>query len=360
MGSEYSPVPKAVLSPRLPPVSRISFGSLTVSAMQRNLPPDEAAAVMAYAFDAGINFVDTAQYYANYPLIRAALRRAKDPDSVLVSSKTYAWNRELALEAVDEARRELDRDVIDVFLLHEQESADTLRGHREALDTLFELRERGIVRAVGASTHHVALIRGLMEFADAGIKADVCHPLYNMAGIGIADGVEGDMAAALAELKARGVGIFAMKALGGGHLSVTAEEALRFALSKPFIDAVAVGMQSYAEVDANLRLLREGSFDDGDRKKLLLTERKLHVEEYCEGCGACVRRCASGALRLVPAEDGENGGARDLAAEFAGSEGISLRPEDAGPKFRAEPDDGKCVRCGYCTKVCPVFALKIY
>ena len=339
------------------PVSRIAFGTLTVSPMQRNLPAEEAAAVMAYAFDAGINFADTAQYYENYGLIRLALKKARRGEEVMISSKTYAWNRELALEAVEEARRGLDRDVIDVFMLHEQESFDTLRGHREALDTLFELRERGVIRAVGASTHHVALIRGLIRLArEEGVTVDVCHPLYNMAGIGIADGGEADMAAALTELKALGVGIFGMKALGGGHLSVSAEEALRFVLDKPFIDAAAVGMQSFAEVDANLRLLAEGAFSSSDRERLVHADRRLRVEEYCEGCGACVRRCGEGALRLVPVAEEEGG--HDLTAEFAAAEGVPRT--EKGPRYRAEPDDEKCVRCGYCTRVCPVFALKIY
>ena len=352
-----STLPRRVLTPRLPPVSRIALGTLTVSPMQRDLPPEEAAEVMAYAFDRGINFADTAQYYENYGLIRAALKKARHGDEVMISSKTYAWNRELALEAVEEARRELDRDVIDVFMLHEQESWDTLRGHREALDTLLELRERGIVRAVGASTHHVALVRGLIRLSrEEGVTVDVCHPLYNMAGIGIADGDEPDMAAALTELKTLGVGVFGMKALGGGHLGTSAEEALRFVLDKPFIDAAAVGMQSFAEVDANLRLLTEGSFSEEDRAGLGRIERRLRVEDYCEGCGACVRRCGEGALRLVPVQ--AEAGGHDLSADFAASEGLAL-PE-GGPRFRAEPDDAKCVRCGYCTKVCPVFALKIY
>ena len=352
-------LPKITLSPRLPPVTRLGIGSLTVSAMQRALPPDEAAGVLAYAFDAGINFVDTAQYYENYPLLRRALKLCRDPDSVVVSTKTYAYSRELAVRAVEEAREALGRDVIDCFLLHEQESYDTLRGHREALDTLLEYRERGVIRAVGASTHHVALVRGLLRLADEGLTVDLCHPLFNKAGIGIADGTVDDMASALALLHERGVGIYGMKALGGGHLADSAEDALRFVLDQPFIDALVVGMQSKAEVDANLRFLESGSFSPEDRAALSHIHRTLHVEEYCEGCGACVRRCASGALSLVPAEE-ESDPSADFAGDFSAAFARDAGIETAAPKLRARPDDRKCVRCGYCTKVCPVFALKIY
>jgi len=351
-------LPKRILTPRLEPITRIAMGSLTVSAMQANLPEDEAADVLAYAFDSGINFVDTAQYYENYHLIRKAFSRCRNPDSVMLSTKTYAWSRELAEEAVEEARRMTGRDRIDLFMLHEQESYDTLRGHREALDYLFECREKGIIRAVGASTHHTALVKGLMKLQDEGYDPDVCHPLYNMAGIGIADGSESDMAHLLSEAHSRGIGIFAMKALGGGHLSASAEEALAFVLDKPFIDAAAVGMQSCEEVDANIRFLTSGSFSDEDKIRLSSKHRRLHVEDYCEGCGACVERCGENALHLEVAE--ENGSSSfDFSAEFALSNGI--RDEHGGAvKMRAVPDDEKCVRCGYCTRVCPVFALKVY
>ena len=248
-------IPTSVLTPRLPPVSKIAVGSLTVSPMQANLPPEKAAAVLAYAFDRGLNFIDTAQYYENYHLIRMALDRCSSPESVVVSTKTYAWSRELAEEAVEEARCALNRDVIDIFMLHEQESYDTLRGHWDALEYLFECREKGIIRAVGASTHHCALVKGLIRLKLNGFDPDVCHPLYNMAGIGIADGTESDMASALRDAHDMGIGIFAMKALGGGHLSGRAEDALRFVLDKPYIDAAAVGMQSFDEVYANIALL---------------------------------------------------------------------------------------------------------
>ncbi len=348
------------LSPRLPEVSKLAIGSLTVSKMQAALPDDEAAAVLAYAFDSGVNFIDTAQYYENYPLIRAALQRCRAPENVVISTKTYAYSRDLAIAAVDEARRAFDRDVVDIFMLHEQESIDTLRGHREALDYLFECRERGIIRAVGASTHHTAAVRGLIQLREAGMPVDVCHPLYNMAGIGIADGSEADMAAVLAEAHHRGIGVFAMKALGGGHLCTSAEEALGFVLSKPFIDAVAVGMQSFEEVDANVRFMQSGAFDASDRARLAEKHRGLHVEEYCEGCGACVKRCGSGALKLVEVSaDESNAASYDFTADFVANEldGAAVEP---CVKYRAVPDDAKCVRCGYCTRVCPVFALKVY
>lgn len=353
-----STVKKSVLSPRLPEVTKIALGSLTVSKMQAALPFDEAAEVIAYAFDSGINLTDTAQYYENYDILRAGLKKSKNGDNVLVSTKTYAYSRELAIEAVEEARRELDRDVIDIFMLHEQESYDTLRGHMPALEYLLECREKGIIRAVGASTHHVSLVRGIKKLYEKdGILLDVCHPLYNKAGIGIADGSEAEMREAIEDTHALGVGIYAMKALGGGHLSGNAEDALEYVLSKPFISSAAVGMQSFEEVDANLGFLMRGSFTEEDKVKLSKKHRTLHVEEYCEGCGSCVRRCASGALSLVPVEDGDEDGDA-FTAEFLSESGITSTEKKQ--RFRACPDDTKCVRCGYCTRVCPVFALKIY
>ncbi len=306
-------------------VSRLCIGSLTVSPVQANLPLERAAEVLAYAFSRGIRFTDTAQYYENYPLLRRALQLYKD--DVVISTKTYAYTRQLAVEAVEEARRALDRDVIDIFMLHEQESYETLRGHREALEYLFECKSRGIIRAVGASMHHVAAVRGVIELFRRGIPLDVIHPIFNRAGYGIADGTIADMQSAVCDAHALGIGVFAMKVLGGGHLFRDAAAAFDFALDQPYIDAVAVGMQSEAEIDANLAYFDGRAFPKAAKDVLDRKTRRLHVEDYCEGCGACVRRCAQGALSV--------------------SEGHALVEME------------KCVLCGYCSRVCPVFAIKV-
>lgn len=332
------------LSPALPRVSRLAFGSLTVSPLQASPEPERAADIIAYAFERGVNFIDTAQYYNNYHIIRRAFEKSKASDGVVLSTKTYAYDRAGAREAVEQARRETGRDVIDIFMLHEQESINTLRGHMEALEYLFECRERGIIRAVGASMHHIAAVRGACELAAEGMKLDVIHPIYNKLGVGIVDGDREQMASAVAAAHDLGIGVFGMKALGGGHLISSAAEAFDFVLDSPFIDAVAVGMQSYDEVDANIDYFTRRAFEKKHIAALGEKKRYLHVEDYCEGCGACVKRCPARAMSLCEVED-----CADPNDEF-------YRPHT----HRAVCDTDKCVLCGYCSGVCPVFAVKVY
>lgn len=318
-------LPKAKIGPL--EVTRLCIGSLTVSPMQANLPLERASQVLAYAFDRGIGFCDTAQYYENYDIIGAALKKCKSPDNIVISSKTYAYSRELAAEAVEEARKKLDRDVIEIFMLHEQESYETLRGHMEALEYLFECKSRGIIKAVGASMHHIAAVEGVSTLHDRGISLDVIHPIFNKAGIGIADGTIEDMVQAVTDCHSRGVGVFAMKSLAGGHLYSSAAEAFDFVLDSGCVDAVAVGMQSEAEIDANMSYFENRSFPKSAEGALKEKKRRLFIEDYCEGCGRCTERCAQGALSVT---DG-----------------------------RAQVDMTKCVMCAYCSKVCPLFAIKV-
>jgi aryl-alcohol dehydrogenase-like predicted oxidoreductase len=302
-------------------VSRLCFGTLTVGPLQAKLPVEDAARVMASAIGQGVNFFDTAQLYGAYPHIRRAMELSGRRD-LIITSKTYAHTLELAQAAVEEARQELNRETIDIFMLHEQEGIHTLNGHAEALEYLFECKRRGIVKAVGLSTHHVAGVYGAIEK-----KLDVIHPLINIAGLGIVDGTRQDMELALQKAHEAGIGIYGMKALGGGNLFKRASECLDYALGLSFMDSIAIGMQSVEEVAANVRYFETGRFDEETQRILSQKTRRLHIDGWCQGCGECVKACGQHALSV-------QGG-------------------------MAVCDHEKCVLCGYCCKACPMWAIKV-
>jgi predicted aldo/keto reductase-like oxidoreductase len=297
-------------------VSRLCFGTLTVGPLQANLPPEEAAPILAHGISRGINFFDTAQLYGTYEHIRLAMKLSGKTD-IVVSSKTYAYTAKLAQEAVEEARQKLNRDYIDIFMLHEQESAHTMRGHLEALERLVKYKADGVIRAVGASMHHVAAVRAAIEFG-----LDVIHPLMNAQGFGVADGSREDMETAVREAHESGVGVFAMKPLGGGNLFRKAQECFDYMLALDCVDSFAVGMQKMEEIDANTEYIETGKFTPLDAKG-----RKLHIEGWCEGCGKCANRCGQKALSVLDA--------------------------------CAVCDEGRCILCGYCAAVCDMWAIKV-
>ncbi len=302
-------------------VSRLCFGSLTVGPCQAGMDVEAGARVLARAIELGVSFTDTAQMYKTYPYIRRAMELTGRRDLV-VSTKTYAYTRELAVEAVEEARRELDRDYIDIFMLHEQESALTLRGHAEALEYLYECKMKGIVRAVGLSTHHVAAVKAATDK-----RLDVVHPILNVDGLGIADGTREEMERAVRAAHNAGLGVFTMKAFGGGNLFRRAEECLDYIIGLDYVDSVAVGMQSAEEVEANAAAFVCGALSPSAAKRIRSRSKRLLVEDWCEGCGRCVKRCGQKAMSIV---DG-----------------------------RAVCDHSRCVLCGYCSQVCPQWCLKI-
>ena len=120
-------------------VSRLCFGALVIGPLQKNMPVKEGAAVIRAALEMGVSFIDTAELYGTYGHIREALKGfGGDPSWRRSPMPTQPKARPKA----SKARKELDMDVLDIFLLHEQESRLTLKGHREALEYYLDEREK--------------------------------------------------------------------------------------------------------------------------------------------------------------------------------------------------------------------------
>lgn len=301
-------------------VSELCFGSLTMTKYQANLSLEEGADLINYAYDKGVNFIDTADLYDNYEYLKKACKII-GRENLIIASKTYAYNEKTAKEDLNYCLRSLNSDYIDLFLLHEQESIHTLRGHMEALDYLIRQKEIGKIRALGISTHKVA---GAKAFNKIDFL-DVLHPMINFRGLGILDGTKEEMESEISRAQARGKGIYGMKALGGGHLIKDVEKAIYYVKSLN-LDSIAIGMQSNDEVDFNVSLLNQGFAADEIKNSLKNKERKLIVADYCIGCGNCVKACKHKAINIVDGQAKAN---------------------------------NKCILCGYCANYCPEFCIKV-
>ena len=302
-------------------VSKLCFGTLTLSPLQRHLSLDDGAALLKFARDNGITFYDTAELYQNYTYLKKAFERK---DDVVIATKSYSYDQKTAKDSLEKARSGLNRDCIDIFLLHEQESELTLKGHREAIDYFIDQKQRGAIKAFGISTHHVAGVKAAAKMDEI----DVIHPIVNLTGIGIADGSHEEMTAAIRVAHQAGKGIYGMKPLGGGHLIQIREQALGYALNQPDVDAIALGMQTEAEIRYNHALFSGKKPDASDSESTAGQNRKLMIHsDWCTGCGECVKRCAQNALTLI--------------------------------KGKATVNTNRCVLCSYCAPVCPVLAIKI-
>ena len=306
-------------------VSVVGFGVLPIGPSQLALPVEQGADVIRYALRHGINFIDTAQYYRAYPYISKVLEENEFSDLV-ICSKSLCSDYTGMMDAIHEARASLNRDVIDIFLMHEVRSGQ-LEQRSGAWMALKEAREKGLVRAIGLSTHHVDITQAAASMADL----DVVFPLINYASLGIRKGnafaTKEEMMAAIEMCHRAGKGVFSMKAFGGGNLTHHYQQALDYVFSKPEINSVMIGFGKTTEIDDLLRYL------NGDMAPTYnpdVSRKKVYInQEDCEGCGACKAACPAGAI-------------------FYNESGLS------------EVDHDKCLTCGYCSPVCPVRAIIMY
>jgi len=302
-------------------VSKICFGTLTIGPLQKKLSVEDGARLLAYAYQKGINFVDTAELYETYEYIRKSIQISGIRP--VISTKSYAYDKKSAEFSLYKALKELDVDYIDLFMLHEQEGEHTFKGHYEAVEYFLKAKEKGYIKHFGISTHYVKAVKDAIKYPEI----EVIHPIFNYKGIGIVDGTVDEMAEAIKQAYIHGKGIFAMKIFGGGNLLSNFRQALEFIFGFPYLHSVAIGMQSTFEIDYNIRCFEEKKVYLNKELLENVKTKKLHVESWCEGCGECALHCHQNALSV---KDG-----------------------------KVVVDYSRCLCCGYCSSYCKLFALKV-
>ncbi len=301
-------------------VTELCFGALPMGPLQKNLTVEESAEIIAYALESGVNFVDTAQMYKTYSPIKAAME--KTGIRPVIATKSTAASYEDMEKAVIEALEGMGIDYIDIFHLHAARvNPDVFDIRKGALQCLLNYKSKGIIKAVGISTHNVKVV----EAAAARPEIDIVFPLINKAGRGILEGAVEDMQKAIALCEQKGKGMYLMKALGGGSLIDDFDACMKFARNLNY--AIALGMVSMEEAIYNVRYFN----DEKDIDDIIKIKNKKNVSVFqslCISCGKCMEACHSDAPSF-----------------------------DASGKAFIDPS--KCIQCGYCIASCPAFAIRV-
>lgn len=210
--------------------------------------------VLAAAVDHGVNYLDTAPIYgqAERRLTQALKGRR---DKFVLVTKVEATSKQDATWQVEESLQKCGVDHFDLVHLHNVgrtdrfPSLDVLLGDDGALAALEALKKKGVVRHIGMTCHlrprrALPILRsGRVEVVMAAVNCIDRH-IYNFEET------------VFSKASARGMGIVAMKILGGaqGDGAILSDEphygrAVRYALGIPGLSVAIMGVKSVGELD---------------------------------------------------------------------------------------------------------------
>jgi voltage-dependent potassium channel beta subunit len=173
-------------------VSELSFGSWVTFHNQSGI--ESAVTMMAAAYDAGVNFFDNAETYAqgkSEEIMGAALRKLGwRRGSYLVSTKLF-WglhdgpneqntlNRKYLMEAIDGSLRRMNLDYVDLLFCHR---ADPSTPIEETVWAMHNIIERGKALYWGTSEWEATDILSAIEIAERHHlhRPIVEQPVYNL------------------------------------------------------------------------------------------------------------------------------------------------------------------------------------
>ena len=243
----------------------VSVSMLCLGGFHISVPPEEEATrIIHTAIDSGITFMDNAWEYAdNESERRMGLALAQDGyrDKVFLMTKNCAHDRTAANSMVklEESLRRLKTDYLDLWQIHEvtfPDDPDRIFAPGGAAEAMLKAKEEGKVRFIGFTGHKSpAIFRRMLAqgfpWDTLQMPVSVLDANFNSFQTEI-----------LPIARDQGIGVIGMKSLAAGlifedpSIDITAEEAIRYALSQP-IASLCSGIDSMAILEQNLRIARD-------------------------------------------------------------------------------------------------------
>ena len=256
------------------------------------------------ALEAGYVFLDTAQGYqrgTNEAMLGEILKD-RPRDSFVIATKaslpkdqaTGGYGPDATEEAytkkIDTSLKSLRLDHVDVYHHHGTWTREATL-YEPIVSALQKAKKAGKVRAIGVSTHRnePAVIAAAAESK----VYDVVLTAYNFRQQHAAD-----VQKAIAGAAGAGLGVVAMKSMGGNVRGayasgqIDARACIKWVLQDPNVHTVICGFTTFDQMTLDMSILKDLTLSAAEREQLRRASREAGL--YCQGCGVCVGRCAQG------------------------------------------------------------------
>ncbi|WP_461366412.1 aldo/keto reductase [Candidatus Darwinibacter acetoxidans] len=346
-------------------VSLLGFGCMRLPTLANgDIDEAEAIAMIRYAIDHGVNYLDTAYGYhdgKSEVLVGKAIQDGYR-EKVNIATKLPVW---LVKEPQDCARlfnEQLERlgvEMVDFYLLHALNRNSWQQAlENEALEVLEQMQAEGRIRHVGFSFHDD--LPAFREIIDA-YPWDFCQIQFNY--------MDECHQAGLAGLKyaaSKGLGVVIMEPLRGGRLvqnlppeveelfknasvqRTPAEWALRWVADHPEVSIILSGMSRWSDVKENLRVLSEAEPQSLSKEELAVIAQaqeiyNQRVQIPCTDCRYCLPCPQNVAIPRIFRLFNE-------ASMYNSFDGDRFLYEQL---VSSNKDASQCIACGNCESVCP-------
>lgn len=220
-----------------------------------NIPDDkDIQNLLMQAQELGINFIDTAPAYGNSEERIGKLLSQRENwviatkvgEEFIKGQSHFGYSAEHTQYSVERSLQRLQTDYLDIVLIHSDGNDEEILHDSDCLETLLNLQEKGLIRAIGMSTKSIS----------GGIEAarlmDIVMLTYNLE--------QQDQKVVDYALQ-NDTGILVKKGLMSGHITKQGkdlvEDSMRLIFSQAAINSMIVGTINPQHLTQNVKLAKE-------------------------------------------------------------------------------------------------------
>jgi predicted aldo/keto reductase-like oxidoreductase len=309
-------------------VSRIGFGGIPI----QRVSEEEAIQVVHRCIELGVTLLDTANAYTNSEarIGKALAALPGQRERLVIATKTAARDRVTAWQHLEQSRRHLGIDVVDLWQLHNvssMEAYEQVLAPGGALEAAQEALEAGLIRHIGITSHSMEVA---LKAVPSGTFETVQFP-FNF----VTDEPAGKL---LPLVRQHDLGFIAMKPLGGGMLS-DATLAIKYLLQFDHV-VPDPGIERVEEIE-EIAAIVAGPWEltVQERQEIEIIRNEVGVR-FCRRCGYCEPCPEDVRISLV----------MNLPSAW---KRMPVERLTTGNLSAAIQTGRNCVECGECEEKCP-------